>query len=1312
MLFSRRFVCVVLYCFVFFFLLSATANGQSSNKVRPLITQPVSEAQLTALRGNVHPMARAEFDQGAAPADLPMQRMLLVLRRSAEQERALAGLLDRQQDKASPSYHQWLAPEQFGTQFGPADSDIQAVTGWLQGRGFQVAQVSKGRTVIEFSGTAAQVQQAFHTSIHKYTVKGEAHWANASDPQIPAALAPVVAGVASLHNFFAQPLNHFAGTFSKSLITGKVTSSSPLFTFPEQYCSAVDDCFAIGPYDFATIYNLLPLWNAGTDGTGETIAIVGRTNINPQDAHNFRALFGLADNDPTIILNGPDPGINNDEGEANIDVQWSGAAAPGAKIDFVVSESTETTDGVDLSALYIVDNNLAGVMSESYGQCEYFLGAANNQFYAALWQQAAAQGITAFVSTGDNGSSGCDSSGAAQNGLQANGLASTPFNVAVGGTDFNDFNNPLTYWNTTNTSTTQASAKSYVPETTWNDSCTNSLFGQVGFSTNAETNCNNPQLINYVSVGGIASGGKSSCSNGSPTLAGCAGYSKPSWQTGASVPSDGRRDLPDVSLFASNGFLGSFYIVCQQGGGSCDLNSPYVDFSGYGGTSVASPALAGIMAMVDQKMGSRQGNANYVFYKLAAKSGASCASKASPAGTCTFYDTTVGTIAPPCLVNSPNCTVTNTNDFLGVLSGYSAAAGYDLATGLGSVNATNLVNNWNTVTFTPSTTTLSLNAGGAVNITHGTAVNVAINVKPQTGSAIASGPVALMTDGGQSIDGFVLDSSGAAAGTTKLLPGGAYKVTANYGGSATLGGSSSSPGVSVTVGKENSKPAITLAALNTSDDSISYTNTVPYGSIYLLRVDVENGAGIKCDPDPIGEAACPTGSVTLTDNGQPLDTGTYRLNNLGFLEDQTQALVTNLTGGAHTLQAQYGGDNSFNASVGSAAVTVSKAPTSIIFTISPGRAEIDGSYYLQAVMTTSSYGVAPTGSLQFLLDGLAISGTPITNTSLNPAALSGILDAGLDSSVAPGPHNLSVRYDGDTNYAVATTETTLDAILRTNTGLTADPASPASGMATTITAVVDSAGRGPALPSTIFFDAHPDAVTGTPTFTQTTDSQGNSALRVSISYTPQANNNSVAVRFTGDDYYESSISFPLAISVAGNDFKLGESTSLLENAQGFPSWMDFFVDGQASYAGPTTFSCSGLPAETTCGFSPASVTGSGSTQLGIATTGPHTIASARSANGGHYAWLVAGSTFTLAGMVFMGGARKRRGQLLVGLLSIVLLLPILSCGGGSSTGGGGGGGGGGGPHTDPGTPRGSYTVTVTATGGGFTHTVTFTLQVE
>src|SRR5229473_705200 len=423
------------------------ASAQTTS-VPARITQAIDEKNLVILHGNVHPFARAEFDQGPVAEAQPLKRMLLLLKRSPEQETALQQLLEEQQNRSSLNYHAWLTPEQFGKQFGPPDADIQTVTQWLTSHGFTDINIGPGRTVIEFSGNVTGVRNAFHTEIHRYLVDNEEHMANASDPQIPVALAPVVAGIVSLHNFPKRSHARILGQFRRTL--GK-PGLEPLFTFPNPFNGTT--FYGLGPGDFATIYNSKPLIAAGNDGTGQTIAIVGETNINAADVQSFRQMFGLPANfDATnVILNGEDPGITSlgEEGEADLDVEWSGATAPGATVKFVVSASTPASAGIDLSALYIVEHNLARVMSESYGDCEKNLGSAGNAFYNSLWEQAAAQGITVLVSSGDGGTAGCDNFDTQQVatlGLAVSGLASTPFNVSVGGTDFDQVNNWAAYW--------------------------------------------------------------------------------------------------------------------------------------------------------------------------------------------------------------------------------------------------------------------------------------------------------------------------------------------------------------------------------------------------------------------------------------------------------------------------------------------------------------------------------------------------------------------------------------------------------------------------------------------------------------------------------------------------------------------------------------------------------------------------------------------------------------------------------------------------------------------------------------------------
>ncbi|MCU1299391.1 MAG: Peptidase propeptide [Acidobacteriaceae bacterium] len=1263
---------------IFLCLFSARAQGQgpSHPDLTPsLIVQPVDETRLTLLKGNTHPLARLQYDQGAAPLDLPMNRMLLVLRRSDAQEMALRKLLDNQQDKLSPTYHKWLTPEAFGSQFGPSDQDIQTVAAWLQSHGFVVAQVAKGRNVIEFSGTAAQVQEALHTEIHKYVVNGEEHWANAKDPAIPAALTPVISGVDSLNNFQKKSMNLFAGTFSRLKDTGKLIPLNPQFTFPGG-CTQAGNCYGIVPYDFATIYDVLPLWNAGIDGTGETIAIVGRTNINPQDVADFRSLFGLPANSPNIILNGPDPGINGDEGEADIDIQWSGAVAKNATIDFVTSESTETTDGVDLSAFYIVDNNLAPVMSESYGQCELSMGVSGNNFYGALWEQAAAQGISVFVSSGDNGAAGCDNPGSpAQNGFNVNGLASTLFNAAVGGTDFNQYNKWSSYWNSTNNATTQESAIGYIPETAWNDSCVNPLFVVLGYGATAEAACNNTQAANWLdSTGG--GGGKS------------AGWQKPSWQSGTGVPNDNVRDLPDISLFASSGFAGSFYVVCQQDlAGSCSVNS----FAGYGGTSVASPAFAGIMALVNQKMQLPQGNPGFFLYKLASH---------QPSA---FHDVPAGsTIAMPCVSGSPNCTVNNSAHTYGILSGYATGTTYDLATGLGSVDANNLVTNWNKAAFTATTTSLTLSP---LTITHGQPVNVNISISPTTATGDAS---LLVSTGvgnvaGQAIDGFTVKGGGSVSATTSLLPGGTnYKVFAHYAGDGTYGGSYSSP-VTVNVAKENSKvymPGVLLAG------SSGKTATVTYGQEYWLRVDVQNSQGAFCNPPPSGEIACPTGNVTITDNGNPFGVGTYTLNSAGYLETVNQ--LVELPAGTHSLSAQYGGDNSYNASTTPVVITVNKYITSLAVPAAQGTFANQPITLSTTVDngTVAFYSSPPTGQVTFYSNGTVIPGTVTYNTNF------GFLNAFLTANFpSPGTYTLTAAYSGDGNYTASTSPASPLHVTFPPPAVSLTPPTQtvSAGSAASLTALVDTANTTTAPTGTVSFISQLTGVpiAGTPTYTQTTDATGNKEMQAVLSYTP-ASSDTVSANYSGDANYPPGSSGSVQVIVSGSDFTFSLNPNSVSVTPGQSVTVSIPV-GFQSTTSAVSFSaspCAGLPAESTCSVSPSSVTSNSTVVLTINTTSAHQVGANRPHNLSNRGIWATSSAITFAGIFLLGGAKKRRGcRSLLSLAVFAFLLSVPACGGGGGNSGGGG-------HIDPGTPAGTSTVTVTATSGTITHTATFTLVVQ
>jgi hypothetical protein len=905
----------------------ASAQG---NVARPRVVDRVDDATLTVLRGNTHPLAKPQFDQGAAPPNLPMDRIMLVLQRSPEQEAALKGLLDQQQDQSSPNFHKWLTPDQFGQQFGPADQDIQIVTSWLSSHGFQSIKVSRGRTTVEFSGTAAQVESALHTAIHKYTVNGADRWANVSDPQIPAALAPVISGVVSLHNFPKKPL------FVRSGRQGTVKQTpgaKPQITFS-------DGSHGLAPADFAKIYNINP---STMTGAGVTIGVIARSNIHVSDVTQFRSIFGLPPNDPQVVVNGPDPGDlgDGDETEAVLDATWTGAVAPGATVKFVVSEDTNSSQGVDLSEIYIIDNNLTDVMTESFSACEaggFTQSAAAT--ISTLAEQAAAQGITYFVASGDGGPDSCDDPSTLPTSptTSVNILAATPFTVAVGGTQFNENGNPNTYWKPTSDPTTGESVISYIPEDVWNESCSGTC----------------PTGIGLWSSGG-----------GQSTF-----FPPPSWQTGVTgIPSSATgRLVPDVSVNAADH---DGYALCISA--SCQ-NPANATFSVISGTSASAQAFGGIMALVVQQKG-RQGQANYVFYKLAAgETLSSCnASNVPPASppntsTCIFNDVTVGN------TNIPGAT------------GFNATTGYDQATGLGSVNVTNLISKWSTAISNASATTLSLNNGTAVNITHGQSVPVSITVAAKTNglNVVPVGDVSLIastsTSGGA--DAFTLDGMGHFTGSTSLLPGSPvpYNVTAHYAGDIAFLPSDSVP-VSVTV---NPEASITTASIILPSGNVG--TTVESGSAYVLAVNVSNAAGALCNPNALGGPPCPTGVVTITDtvNGasSQIGAGPLKLNSLAFFEVQP----TQLSIGTHKIVAVYAGDNSFTGSTSATdVVTVTNPGPGVSLSSSTGIISIPAPGQSGTQLITVSAISGFTGSVSL---SCAVSNPPAGATNLPTCGLS------------------------------------------------------------------------------------------------------------------------------------------------------------------------------------------------------------------------------------------------------------------------------------------------------------------------------------
>jgi subtilase family serine protease len=692
-------------------VLSGTAFAApqaGSTAVAPRIVTAVDETKLVTLAGSTHRLAVPQYDQGAVEDSLPMEHMFLQLRRSAEQETALQHTIDELQNPHSSKYHQWLTAEEMGTKFGPAQQDIETVTQWLSLHGFQVNTVHKNGLTIDVSGTAGQVREAFHTEIHKYVVNGKQHLANASDPQIPAAIAPVVAGFVALHDFMPKP------QFRKP----QANFSFPCAGCPDGFDNA--EQYDEAPADFATIYNVSPLYKASKPitGKGQTIVVVEDTDINPADVTTFRKAFGLSSYAGTFTQIHPgagctDPGLNADESEGALDAEWSGAVAPDASIVLASCANTTTNFGGFIAVQNLLDGGTPPhIVSVSYGNCEATVGPSFNAYINGLWQQAASEGISVFVSSGDNGAAGCDDLGLpppnwAELGIAASAFASTPYNVATGGTDFLDTYEGTngTYWSTINDPNGK-SAKSYIPEMTWNDSCGSSiLFNLYGYNSGV-TFCNSLIGSNFLNIIGAS---------GAPSFV----YSKPYWQTGVlGIPNDGKRDLPDISLFASNAFWSHAILYCMsdaaQGGFPCDYtNGTDTLFNSAGGTSFTAPQFAGIQALINQKAGGPQGNPDPIYYDLArAEYGSASspnknnltacnASQGNNIGsTCIFQDVTQGDIAVPCY-GTNDCYGSTLNGY-GILSksdnhllpAYPTKTGWDFATGLGSINVTNLVNAW------------------------------------------------------------------------------------------------------------------------------------------------------------------------------------------------------------------------------------------------------------------------------------------------------------------------------------------------------------------------------------------------------------------------------------------------------------------------------------------------------------------------------------------------------------------------------------------------------------------------------------------
>ena len=799
-------------------LLAAATVASGQSLVRDRITQQVSSSSTIALPGSTNPLAREQYDVGRANSSAPMSGVTMYFQPSAEQQAALDALVQAQQTPGSSYYHQWITPAQYASQFGLSANDLAKVKAWLEQQGLSIERVANSRNAISFSGTVAQIESAFQTEVHRYNVNGVTHTANASPFVIPSALAGVVLSVGNVSDFRPHPLHklHTAAQFNSNY---NFSSGGATYHF-------------LAPGDFATIYDLNPLYSAGYTGSGETIAIVGQSAIASADVTHFQSASGLTQKAPTMTLV-PNSGTSvaddssGDEDESDLDVEWSGAVAKGATINFVYVGNNQNYSVFD-SLQYAIDNDLAPVISISYGACEADLASSDVTTFESWFTQANTQGQTIVASSGDNGATDCEvdstpgktvvNGDEATKGLAVDFPGSSPFITTIGGTTLNgDESSPGTYWNSSN-STSNSSAIQYIPETVWNDTSTSS--GPEG-----------------------SGGGKSIL------------FGKPSWQTGAGVPSDGARDVPDVSLTASPDHDG--YLFCASGTGGQDADptscsNGYLDSSGgpkiAGGTSFGAPTFAGILTILIQKLGvAGLGNVNPEIYSLAATDYAGA-----------FHDVTTGNNEIPCEIGTTNCTASPI--------GYSATAGYDLATGWGSIDAANFAGIFTTGAASSTiATTTALTSSPTSPVAVGTAITLTATVSPNTGSATPAGTVQFTINGTAAGSAITL-SNGVATYTFTPTAAGTDTVVANYTPSNSAN-SASSGTLTITInGASSGTESFTLSATGvTVAQGSSGSSTVTVGT----PVDVTGSVALTATAPSTLTNACftytnPTATTTGT----------------------------------------------------------------------------------------------------------------------------------------------------------------------------------------------------------------------------------------------------------------------------------------------------------------------------------------------------------------------------------------------------------------------------------------------------------------
>lgn len=1230
------------------------------------------------------PWTRRAIDQGAVAEQTAAPHMLLLLQRSAQQQQALNEYVGDLQNHSSPNYHHWLTPSEFANVYGVNAEDVASVTSWLQTEGFTIDKVSPARNVIEFSGTVGQLQRAFQTQVHRLALGTSTQLTAVSNVQVPRALAPVIRGLVNLDS--AHPHRLFQPGISAKY-DPSTHSFKPQFTIFDNGSPIL----LVAPSDAATIYDtpnatLNPNYSGTTlDGTGINVGIVGDSDVDLTPVANYRQAFlgetAGNQNLPTLIVDGSDPGETGDVVESWLDLEVIGGIAPNAKLYYYSSADSDITAGLQNAIVRAVNDNLVSILSISYGGCEADQGTSGNAFFSEVYEQAAAQGITITVSSGDSGSAGCDSdaSTSATSGLAVNGLASTPYDIAVGGTDFDVLGTSFTTYVSDADSGTPPyyrTVQQYIPEEPWNDSTSvnGALAGNLPLSS-----------PNIIGGGGGAS-----------TV-----YSKPAFQTGL-TPHDSVRDLPDVSFLAANGLYGAAWAYCEISEGTTDCTTANGQLTststvhGVGGTSAAAPAFAGMLALLEQSTGSRLGQADNVLYQLAA-------TKYSTV----LHDVTTGNDSVVCSPGSTNC---GTNNFL---TGWDAGTGYDQASGLGSVDAAQMVRNWNSVTFNPTTTTLALNGStSALNVTHGTSLNLQVAVDPTA----ATGTVALVAnDSSPSGLTTIPLTSGTGSASYNGLPGGQYTVYARYGGDSSHAASSSTP-ISVNVGKEASSIAVSVNSYNpTTSAPITGTGPIPYGSIVFVDATVYGTAEGLAATQGVA-----TGSISFTDNGAAL--ATSPITSAGTASYPSLQQFVAATGGTHKIVASFPGDNSYDASTSPVfTFTVSKAPSPITMVPTTNTVSNVGYDTITVAMPAAGDGAFETGTVTLTANGVTLgTGTLFPTTIASTGSSTAQSEAAASISVAgsllqPGVNTITATYPGDVNYNSATGSVSLTvsqatfalnaAAIDVTAGssgtavVRATPLSQFTGVVN-LSCAVTSAPANAVNPVTCSIPAKVNlgglnSVSTTLTV-QTASTTTSGTYVVSVTGTDAATGKittttTSAVTVTGTVVQTPAIALAVSgpISIAPGATTNNTSTLSLTPSGGF--------SGPVALACTVSSSPAGAHDPVTCSVSQSSVTITGAG----AATATLTVNSTASTTTALLHGLGAGNAFLALALVFAPARRRRLASLTCAFALIAALGVISGCGGGgSSTGTGTNGGGGSTSTTTPGTTAGAYVVTVNATASG------------